>query len=289
VHVVRLEDYPKEPRFSATILSTERITDKAADVEVRELVLQVDARQFDIEIGQYIGVLSEGPSEFGGSVHHRLYTVADTPSPETPGKSEIAIVVRRCNYIDDYSGEEYLGISSNYICDRAQGDRVMITGPFGSPFAVPRDKSANLLLIALGTGIAPFRGLLKHIYQELGGWTGKVRLLYGAHSSLELLYMNNARDDIATYFEEDTFEAIRALSPRPDWAEPIAWDDAVAERAGEIWNMVSGENSYVYVSGLTQIRDPLDELFIGMCGSADDWAKKKAELIETGRWVELLY
>jgi ferredoxin--NADP+ reductase len=289
VHVVRLEDYPKEPRFSATVLSTERITDEGADVEVRELVLEVDEHQFDIEIGQCIGVLAEGPREFGGSVHHRLYTVADTPAPDTSGKPEIAIVVRRCNYIDDYSGEEYTGISSNYICDRAQGDRVMITGPFGAPFAVPGDKSANLLLIALGTGIAPFRGLLKHIYKEVRGWTGKVRLLYGAHSSLELLYMNSARDDIACYFEEETFEAIKALSPRPDWAEPIAWNDAVKERAEEIWNMVSEENTYVYVSGLSQIRDPLDDLFTDMCGSADDWAKKKAELIETGRWVELLY
>ncbi len=286
---MRLEDYPKEPRYSATVLSSERITDKAAHVEVRELVLEVDAQPFDIEIGQCIGVLSEGPKEFGGSVHHRLYTIADTPSPETPGKPEITIVVRRCNYIDDYSGEEYAGISSNYICDRAQGDRIMITGPFGYPFPVPKDKSANLLLIALGTGIAPFRGLLKHVYKELGGWDGKVRLLYGAHSSLELLYMNSARDDIAAYFKEKTFEAIRALSPRPDWAEPIAWDHAVKERAGEIWKMVSGENTYVYVSGLTQIRDPLDELFTGMCGSADDWAKLKAELVENGRWVELLY
>ena len=64
---MRLEDYPKEPRYSATVLSTERITDESADAEVRELVLEVDRHAFDFEIGQSIGVLVEGPKEFGGS------------------------------------------------------------------------------------------------------------------------------------------------------------------------------------------------------------------------------
>lgn len=286
---MRLEDYPTEPQFAATILRSERITDPAAGVEVRELVLEVDEHRFDFEIGQCIGVLTQGPREFGETVRHRLYSVADTPRPETPGKPEITIVVRRCNYIDDYSGEEYQGISSNFICDRRPGDGLTITGPFGRPFEVPADTNTNLVLIGLGTGIAPFRGLLKHVYREVGGWQGKVRLLYGANSGLELLYMNNTRDDIADYYNEQTFEAIKALSPRPDWADPIAWNDAIAERAGEIWTMVADENTSVYLAGLSQIADPLDEMFSDMCGSVDGWAEKKAELVEQGRWAELLY
>ena len=39
---MRLEDYPTEPRFDATVLSSEPITDEGADAEVRELVLEVD-------------------------------------------------------------------------------------------------------------------------------------------------------------------------------------------------------------------------------------------------------
>ena len=133
---MRLEDYPKDPRFDATVLKSERITDEDADVEVRELVLEVDRKDFDFDIGQSIGVLVEGPKEFGGAVHHRLYTVADTPTGEGKDKPEITIVVKRCNYIDDYSGEEYAGVNSNYLCDRRPGDKLSITGPFGLPFTV---------------------------------------------------------------------------------------------------------------------------------------------------------
>lgn len=284
---MRLEDYPTEPRYMATVLRSEEITEEGSDAEVRELVLEVNQHKFDFEIGQSIGVLVEGSGDFGQSVHHRLYTVADTPQPkENP---EITIVVRRCNYVDDYSGEEYIGVNSNFLCDRKPGDKVTITGPFGMPFSVPSDKSANLLLIGLGTGIAPFRALVKHIYRDVGDWTGKVRLLYGAHSGLELLYMNNKRDDFTNYYDETTFEAFKALSPRPNWADPIAWDFAIEDRADEIWRMLSDEHTYVYVAGQKAIRDALDELFSEMCESRTVWAKKKAELMDQGRWVELLY
>lgn len=286
---MRIEDYPTEPRFTATVLSSERITDESADVEVRELVLEVDAHQFSFEVGQSIGVLVNGPEEFGGSVHHRLYTVADTPSPGKSGKPEITIVVRRCDYIDDYSGEKYVGVNSNFICNRRSGDEVSITGPFGIPFNIPADRNANLLLIGLGTGIAPFRGLVKKIYQDGDGWKGKVRLLYGAHSGLELLYMNDKRDDFARYYDEETFETIQALSPRPNWADPIAWDYAIEERAEEILKMLADDHTHVYVAGLVPIRNALDELFGNMYGSSNGWLARKAELAEQGRWVELLY
>ncbi|NNK32270.1 MAG: ferredoxin-NADP reductase [Xanthomonadales bacterium] len=286
---MRLEDYPKEPNYAATVLSTEAITEAGADVEVRELVLAVDKHEFDFKLGQSIGVLVEGPKEFGGSLHHRLYTVADLPQKDAQGNPEITIVVRRCNYIDDYSGEEYIGVNSNFLCDRKKGDTVTITGPFGMPFQVPEDKNANLFLIGMGTGIAPFRALVKHIYKNVGDWQGKIRLLYGARSGLELLYMNEKRDDFTNYYDEDTFEAFKALSPRPNWADPIAWDQAIEDRADEIWNLLSDEHTYVYVAGQKKIRDSLDALFSGMSGSAEGWAKTKAELIEQGRWVELLY
>jgi len=286
---MRLEDYPTEPRFNATVLTTERLTEDGSDAEVRELVLEVHEHDFNFRIGQSVGVLVDGPAEFGGSTHHRLYTVADTPMPMAPGHPEITIVVRRCNYLDDYSGEEYAGINSNFICDRKPGDQIMITGPFGIPFNVPEDKNANLLLIGLGTGIAPFRALIKHIYQNVGDWQGQVRLLYGAHSGLELLYMNNKRDDFTRYYDEQTFEAIKALSPRPNWADPIAWDFAIEDRAEEIRRMLSDDHTYVYVAGLKQIRDALDDVFSSLSGSTAGWAKLKAALIEQGRWVELLY
>jgi ferredoxin--NADP+ reductase len=285
---MRLADYDIESQYPAKVLSSERITGDASPEEVRELVLEVDTKELNYKVGQTVGVLIPGPHEFGQEFHHRLYSIADTPSPSDGGHPEITLVVRRCNYIDDYSGEEYLGISSNFLCDLKPGDKLTLTGPFGLPFPVPENKRSNLLLIGLGTGIAPFRGLMKHIYKDVGNWQGKVRLLYGARSGLELLYMNDKRDDFAKYYDEETFEAFKALSPRPNRADPIAWDYALEERAEEIWNMLDDDKTYVYVAGLKKINDALDQLLSG-ARSPEAWQAKKEELIAANRWVELLY
>lgn len=286
---MRLEDYPTEPRFTAIVLSSEPITEQGSEAEVRELVMEVKDHDFNFKLGQSVGVLAPGPAEFGGSIHHRLYTVADIPSDARDGNPKITLAVRRCNYIDDYSGEEYIGVNSNYLCDRRAGDKVTITGPFGMPFTVPEDKTSNLLLIGMGTGIAPFRALVKHIYKNVGEWKGKIRLLHGAQSGLELLYMNDQRDDFTNYYDEDTFEAFKALSPRPSWADPIGWDYAIEHRAEEIWRLLSDDKTFVYIAGHKRVREELDRVFIKISGSQAGWEKRKAELIEQERWVELIY
>jgi len=286
---MKLDEYSKDRQFAATVLSSERITPEEAEAEIRELVLEVDRADLEYAAGQSIGVVIPGPHELGHEHHFRLYTVADTLSHSEAGKLCIRIAVRRVTYIDDYSGERFDGISSNYLCDRRPGDELRITGPYGYAFEVPEDKDANLILIGVGTGIAPFRAFVKHIYQDVRDWRGKVRLFYGAHTGLELIYMNQHRDDFALYYDEDTFKAFSALSPRPNWADPIAWDYCLEERSEEILEMLNDPKTYVYIAGLETVREQLDEVFARMTGSAQRWEKRRAELVAGGRWTELLY
>lgn len=286
---MKLDDYDKSERFPATVLSTTRITPEDADVDIRELKLEVKRPEFDFDPGQSIGVISPGAEATGNEHHFRLYSVADTRSTSATGRPQITIAVRRCSYLDEYSGEKYDGVSSNFLCDLGPGDQIEITGPYGYAFEVPENKDANLILIGSGTGIAPFRALIKHIYKDVGDWKGKVRLFYGAHVGLEHIYMNEHRDDFEQYYDEATFEAFKAVSPRPHWADPIAWDYCLEERAEEIKEMLAEPTTYVYVAGLERVRDDLDELFIRYFGGRKLWKKQKAKLVAEKRWVELLY
>ena len=286
---MKLDDLNQTTRYNATVISSERITEAEAEAEIRELVLDVDDANFDYAPGQSIGIITPGPHAMGHDEHFRLYSVADTVSKDTSGKPRITVAVRRVNYIDEYSGERFDGISSNYLCDRRAGDTLTITGPYGYAFEVPDAHDANLVLIGAGTGIAPFRAFIKHIYQDIGDWTGKVRLFYGAHTGLELFYMNEERDDFALYYDEDTFEAFSALSPRPNWSDPIAWDYCLESRSEEILEMLDDPKTYVYVAGLEPVRNQLDEVFAGMMGSDERWQRRRAELVAGGRWTELLY
>ncbi len=286
---MKLDDYSKENQFDATVVSTERITAESSDAEVRELVLEIEGADFDYSIGQSIGVVIHGPHELGHDTHFRLYSVADTPSVSPEGNRRITIAVRRVDYIDEYSGERFAGISSNYLCDRKSGDRIHVTGPYGYAFEVPEDKEANLILIGAGTGIAPFRAFIKHIYQDVKDWQGKVRLFYGAKTGLELFYMNEQRDDFALYYDEDTFEAFSALSPRPNWADPIAWDYCLEDRSGEILEMLEDPKTHVFIAGKQDVRAELDKVFARMSGSDERWVEQRERLVADGRWTELLY
>jgi ferredoxin--NADP+ reductase len=287
--MTRLEDYDIENQFKATVKETTRITPEASDEEVRDIVLEVDGKDFNFEAGQNIGVLIPGPHEFGHDTHFRLYTIADSDKTKKGKKPLINICVKRVAYIDDYSGERYDGIASNYLCDLGKGEKVTITGPYGLAFKIPDNKEANLLLIGMGTGIAPFRAFIKHIYKDMGDWKGKVRLFYGAKSGLEMLYMNDKNADLKNYYDEETFKAFEAVSPRPHMDDPIALDHTLEQHSKEVWKMILDPETHVYVAGLEKIREMLDKAFIKMSGSQEKWEQRKAELVAGKRWAELIY
>ncbi len=285
--MAHISEYDIENQFQATVKKTDRLTPAETD-EVREILLEVQQPEFQCQVDQSFGVIVNVSGEFGNTIHHRLYSVADLPD-KSNGKTLITMLVKRCSYVDEFSGELYKGVGSNYLCDRQVGDRITITGPFDLPFRVPDDKNANLILIGMGTGIAPFRAFVKHIYHDVKDWKGKIRLFYGARSGLELLYLNDKDGDLTQYYDEATFEAFHALSPRPHWEAPIELDKAMEQRAAEIVEMLSQSATYVYVAGYEKIRDMLDKGFSNILGSKAKWESRKAELVAGDKWAEIIY
>lgn len=283
---MRLQDYDTTTRIEASVASSDLLTPADSREEVRELVLTLATATFDGRPGQSIGVLA--PGQLGQDHHFRLYTLADLPEAIAEDAMSIRICVRRCHYVDPYSGEEYHGIASNYLCDLRPGDTLTITGPYEAPFDLPQEPDAVLILIGAGTGIAPFRAFVKHIYQE-AAFRGRILLFHGGRTGLDLVYQNRQRNDFALYMQQETFEAITAVSQRPHWTDAIDWQSPIQSRAEELWNILLDPKTYVYVAGLERIRDQLDHAFAQLAGSEEAWSRRKAELAAGGRWRELLY
>jgi ferredoxin--NADP+ reductase len=285
--MAHLADFDTQHQFHARVTSTERLTPADTD-EIREIVLEVQEPGFECAVDEGIGVLVQTQDDFGTREHHRLYSVADLPE-RTNGNALLTLLVKRCAYVDDFSGEKHDGVASNYLCDRRPGDEITITGPHRLPFEVPDDHSANLILIGMGTGIAPFRAFVKHIYNNVGDWSGQIRLFYGARSGLELLYLNDKDGDLTQYYDKDTFEAFRALSPRPHWSDPIALDEAIEDRATEIMGLLAQSSTRIYVAGYEKVSELMDKAFARIMGSREKWETRKAELKAGGKWAEIIY
>jgi len=276
---------PQPELYSATLVRSQRITPESSKEEVRHMVFRTGERAFACKTGQSIRVMA--PGQFGNKFHVRLYTIAD-PDKETDEGTEFTLCVRRCFYVDEYSGEQYKGVASNYLCDLKPGDNIAFTGPIGLAFPVPASRSADLLMIGMGTGIAPFRAFIRHLYENLGGWDGKVRLFYGARTGLEMLYMNEQNNDLANYFDEKTFKAIQAVSPKPHFDAPVALDKAIERNATEVWEMLQKPDTQVFIAGMETMLKGVEKALSDHVGAAE-WARKRNELVSSGRWNEVLY
>lgn len=272
----------------AIIQTTRRITPEST-AEVRQIVLRINSPALYFLEGQNIGVLTPGPHPYGNKTHHRYYTIANARESADGDGVELELLVRRCFYIDDVSGEEYPGEASNFLCNAQPGDKISLTGPHRSPFQIPADTTCNLLMLGTGTGIAPFRAFLRRIYDEQLQWNGKVRLFYGARTGTEMLYMNDLNQDLATYYDQATFQAIQSLSKGVLKDEGDALQSGVEANAVEIWNLLQDPKTYVYLSGLQKIAAAFDTCMARMAGSETQWQAFKQTLIEDQRWSELTY
>lgn len=272
----------------ATVVSSSRLTPANTD-EVRQLVLHIDEPSFYFPEGQTIGVLVPGPHPYGNPYHHRYYTIADARKSANLDGVDLELLVRRCFYIDEVSGEQYPGIASNYLCNAQPGDRITLTGPYRSPFRIPADKTSNLLMVGTGTGIAPFRAFLRRIYEAQGDWQGQVRLYYGARTGMDLLYMNDINNDLANYYDQETFQAIQALRPNILADEADALSRSLDEKAADILALLKDPKTYAYLAGMEKVAEAFDAAMSQAVGSQEAWQEIKQGLIEDKRWSELTY
>jgi ferredoxin--NADP+ reductase len=154
---------------------------------------------------------------------------------------------------------------------------------------MPDDESANLLMVGVGTGIAPFRAFIRHIAEERRSWRGQVRLFYGANTGMELLYRNEYNKDLGLYYDYATFKAFDVVSSRPHFDVPPDIDRLIEENLAEVWKLVRDPKTYVFVAGLIDVEHKFYKAMSKAAGSEAAWRQLRERLVSDGRYAELLY
>jgi len=80
-----------------------------------------------------------------------------------------------------------VGTVTTALAQKKRGDFVAIRGPYGSSWPVEAARGKDICLVTGGIGLAPLRPLLYTILRERSAF-GRVILLYGGRSPLDLLY-----------------------------------------------------------------------------------------------------
>ena len=181
-----------------------------------------------------------------GYVAERSYSLASAPG------EPVAITVER---LPD-------GEVSPYLADDLRaGDEIEIRGPIGGYFVWPWQEIVSpLLLVAGGSGVVPFRSILRH-RADLGSTT-PTRLLYSARSLEDVIY--RAELDVV----RDGLEVIYTLTRQ----QPPGWPG----RAGRVNDAMLREIAWppsqrpiAYVCGPTAFVETVATGLVGLGYPAD--------------------
>lgn len=150
-----------------------------------------------------------------------------------------------------------------------------------SRFKLPISPSTNLILIAAGTGIAPFRGFLheRARFKTMGRPIGQILLYYGCrHPDEDYLY----RDEFATINQTlgDNLRVFTAFS-RQEPSQKIYVQDLVKEQAQQLCCMFMDGQTYLYICGSTKMARAVTTQFGNSIQARNNWSDD-----ELRSWME---
>src|SRR5260370_5637231 len=88
--------------------------------------------------------------------------------------------------------------ASNLIYDMREGETIQLVGVAGHGFPLETQKTRDLVFVAMGTGVAPLRSVLRHVLKRKKDF-GQLVVLYGARTPDDFCY----RDETESWEEAD--------------------------------------------------------------------------------------
>ncbi len=249
--------------LSGTIVDNKRITGAAhgLDNDVRHIVIRFDGN-YPYVPGQSVGIIPPGVDSRSGKPNGlRLYSIASTRKGDKGDGKTVSICVVRHFFDNPKTGQKRQpGVASNYLCDLKPNDQVKMTGPAGKHFVLPDDfLDRDIVFVATGTGIAPFRGMLIEMFEA--GYKKKVCLYLGVPYKDTILYDNEFKALAAKY---PNFHYSIAISRE----ETNPYPNAITTRQNKMYVQVrmyedrellskifSRSNSLIYLCGLKGMED----------------------------------
>lgn len=278
---------PANP-YLGKCLSNEELVREGGEGTVRHVTFDLSAGNLRYLEGQSIGIIPEGTDEKGKPHKLRLYSIASTRHGDRNDDQTISLCVRQLAYKHPETGQEVLGVCSTYLCNLAVGDEVKITGPVGKEMLLPQDEDANIIMMATGTGIAPFRAFLWRMFKEQHEdykFKGLAWLFFGVAYTPNILYKDEL-EELQSKFPEN-FRLTYAISREQKNAEggKMYIQNRIQENADELWNLIQNPKTHTYICGLKGMEGGIDQGLSAAAGKFDvNWSDYQKQLKKAGRW-----
>jgi ferredoxin--NADP+ reductase len=242
--------------------------------------------------GQSIGVIPPGTDKNGKPEKLRLYSIASTRHGDDLNDTTVSLCVRQLEYKHPETGETVYGVCSTHICNLQPGDEVKVTGPTGKEMLLPEDEDTTIIMLATGTGIAPFRAFLWRMFKDgersLNSeyqFKGLAWLVFGVPKTPNILYKEELEEMQTKY--PDNFRLTYAISREQQNPEGgrMYIQHRVAEHAEEMWEKMQSPKTHTYMCGLKGMEDGIDEALSAVAAkNGVDWKEFQRAMKKEGRW-----
>merc|ERR1712157_167809 len=285
---IPVNTYKNKAPFTGKIMSVKRIVGPQATGETCHIIMSHEGKMPYWE-GQSYGVIPPGINPKNGKPNSvRLYSIASSRYGDDMTGTTTSLCVRRATYwcpelkADDPAKK---GVCSNYLCDAGPGDEVKL---------IPeKDANVDLIMVAPGTGIAPYRSFIRRLFVE--------KTPYGeVYSGLAWLFLGVANTDALLYDDEwqevlkshpDNFKLDYALSREQTNKDggKMYIQDKVAEYADEVFTRMDN-GAHIYFCGLKGMMPGITQMLEKV--SSDKglvWEDKLKEWKKAGQWHVEVY
>jgi len=287
---VKVNTYKGKAPFVGKVISQKRIVGPKATGETCHIIIDHNG-DFPYCEGQSWGVIPPGTREKDGKPHAvRLYSIASSRYGDDMTGATGSLCVRRATYWDPEMKADdpaKKGVCSNFLCDSQPGTEVAMTGPSGKVMLLPEaDPTTDYIMVATGTGIAPYRGFVRRLFNEdtpaAAAYKGEAWLFLGVANSDALLYDDEFQE--AKSRNPDNFRIDYALSREQENKDggKMYIQDKVGEYADEIFTKLEN-GAHMYFCGLKGMMPGVLDMLKDVCESKDidydEWLKglKKAK------------
>jgi len=289
---------PKKP-FKGKVKSVQRIVGPKATGETCHIIITTNNKIPFVE-GQSYGVIPPGTkvNARGKTVPlgTRLYSIASTRYGDTFDGNTTSLCVRRATYWDEEMQKEdpaKKGICSNFLCDAKPGMEVTMTGPTGKVLLLPEDQSVPVIMVATGTGIAPYRAFWRRMFYEKipnYNFTGLAWLFMGVANSDAKLYDDEIQTLAKSHPKQFRVEYALSREQKNKKGGKMYIQDKMEEYSKEIFDLLKNDGAHIYFCGLKGmmpgITDMLQRVARQQGLNFDNWLKG---LKEAGTWHVEVY